>query len=615
MKNSKTSNIRLLLVFLVITALGLTGSYEAKAQCYAGSVVSFSQGLRKDKTSVDPGRSDANAALGEPERDDSQGSFVALGFQGELVLKFDNPIANCSGADLAIWETTFGGPACAKYPETAEIWVSQDGVNFDSLGTVCLDGSLDLSDVGLDWIQYVKIKDSSDPNAFKSGISDGYDVDGIECLNGEYTPISYASSVEEFNQGLRKDGGAVLFDRSDSSQALGEPDRVNSAALNSGRRQYVSLGFGGDIVLKFPEKFYNGPGDDLKLYETSYGQPSCSKYPEKADVFASVDGSDCSWVYLGEACQDQSFDLGGLSCAQYVKVVDKSDASKFSNSKTTDAFDVDGVEAYHHNDCQDLTCDNNLVNGYASEVVDFQQALRKNGTPVPANRSDSSQALGAPDNLDYLNFVSLGFGGSITLKLDYVLFDLPGDDLEIIETSYGTSWGMCNQYPEKAVILLSKDNVNWVELDTICRDADVDINGRIDWALYVKIVDVSPNGKFGADGDGFDVDGIINLHCAAGISHKASNTSSITPERVSLNVYPNPFVNDLNVNYRPIESDEVVSVKIYNIMGQPVYTHTFNRGSDVTVEKQLALKDLTSGVYFLTVQSESHSETVKLIKE
>jgi hypothetical protein len=45
-------------------------------------------------------------------------------------------------------------------------------------------------------------------------------------------------------------------------------------------------------------------------------------------------------------------------------------------------------------------------------------------------------ALGAPQGTDVVNFVSLGFGGQITLTFDYLIYDKPGTDLTIVETSY-----------------------------------------------------------------------------------------------------------------------------------------------------------------------------------
>ncbi|MFN5319732.1 MAG: hypothetical protein ACK5CY_12905, partial [Bacteroidia bacterium] len=89
---------------------------EQPAGCYAEEVVSFNQGPKQDLIStIEAARSNPASALGAPENNDTQ-NFVALGFGGEIVLKFGSPIKNGNGNDVRVIETTFGSPICERFP-------------------------------------------------------------------------------------------------------------------------------------------------------------------------------------------------------------------------------------------------------------------------------------------------------------------------------------------------------------------------------------------------------------------------------------------------------------------------------------------------------------------
>ncbi len=153
----------------------------------------------------------------------------------------------------------------------------------------------------------------------------------------------WADWVESFNQGLRKDRQPVLEERSDPENALGEAE--NNDTLN-----FVSLGFGddqggGELVLGFNNYIINGDGDDIEVFETSYGNPSEEQYPETAEIYASQYG--INWAYLGTIILDGTVDLSDLTWARYIKIIDVSNPDDFFNTETTDGFDVDGVRAIY----------------------------------------------------------------------------------------------------------------------------------------------------------------------------------------------------------------------------------------------------------------------------
>jgi len=167
------------------------------------------------------------------------------------------------------------------------------------------------------------------------------------------TTASCANEVFDFNQGLRKDGTAVLAARSIPENALGVPDSVRPL------QSFYSLGFGGELSVTFPT-FITG---ELTVSEVTWGS-----YPsETAEVSVSRDGAD--WTVLGVADNSASGDIRPSSftlneCYQYVKIVDTTDSSLFGSRPDADAFDVDAV-------CASTTCEEETAWGGCIDVDGF----------------------------------------------------------------------------------------------------------------------------------------------------------------------------------------------------------------------------------------------------
>ncbi len=151
--------------------------------CYAADVYSYTEGTLKNGDALPQNRRQPNRALGEPEDNDTY-NFVTLGYGGELILDFGGAISNGPGNDIKVVETSFGSPSCANYTEQAQVWVSQCGLVWYNLGTICQDGELELDSVGLEWVQYVKLINDG------SNTTDGFDVDGVIALNNSCTNLS-----------------------------------------------------------------------------------------------------------------------------------------------------------------------------------------------------------------------------------------------------------------------------------------------------------------------------------------------------------------------------------------------------------------------------------------
>ena len=623
MKN-KNNFFNKLIAGVAIIGLVNSGISPLKAQtqengggCYASLVIDADQGLTKLGTPVNDERSIPENALGAPNGQNpianaAVQNFYSLGFGGSITLAFPFPIANGEGDDIKIWESSASPNA-----EKARISVSQNGIDFVEVGEVSMTGSVDFGTAFSDYALFVRITDISNPAQFSNNqVSDGYDVDAVECLHGEFIIPQgcYAIEVVEFDQKKRNDGSNIPAARSIKENALGVPTD-SDVAVAEANLNFVSLGFGGSITLKMSGPIANGPGADFRVVETTYGTSSgnCNRYPEKIQAFASQDG--CNWVYVGEGCQDVDLDLGILDWALYIKLVDISPIGAAYNGDIADGYDVDGIvclNGFEENPVlQDLGAD------YAMSVVNFNQGKRKNGTDVNANRSNPNQALGEPDGTDIINFVALGFGGSITLKLGYVVFDKDGDDLQIVETSFGNP--ACASYPENALVEVSLDGINFTELGEVCLDGAVDFAvAGVTAAQYIRITDRSNASQFGGSADGYDVDGVVVLQpgCAAPADNRVIADNINTPdETASFSVFPNPFQNVVTLEVLAGDASEQMIVRVMNIAGQNVLTNNVNVAANSRINHTMDLSDLANGVYLISVDTNNGREVHKLIKQ
>lgn len=141
------------------------------------------QGKRKDGSDVLLARSNPENALGPSTAGPANAGeepFYSLGFGGVLVVGFAQPAYVAQGSDVVVIETTN-----TPYPlESARIDVSADGsswVNGVGTATNAGDGTslVDLSGVGLVYIQYVRLTDTTD-SSIHNNVADGFDVNAVE---------------------------------------------------------------------------------------------------------------------------------------------------------------------------------------------------------------------------------------------------------------------------------------------------------------------------------------------------------------------------------------------------------------------------------------------------
>jgi len=438
------------------------------------------------------------------------------------------------------------------------------------------------------------------------------DISFVETCPVGCSPVEVVS----YNPGPSSDFlTPIAADRQNTDNALGAPE-LSDVETSASNYNFVTLGFAGDITLKFAYPIKNGEGDDLYVVETSFGasgNQNCTRYPEKIRAYASQD--NCNWVYLGEGCQNTYFDLQGLNWAQYVKIVDMTNPESFDG--LVDGYDLDGVVCLHGEELNPVPTD--LVFGSAQEIISYEPGMRKNLTPVVDPRRIPANALGVPQNNNTVNFVSLGFGGSLVVKFDYVIFDAPGVDVQMVETSFGNP--SCAGYSEKAMVEGSLfENGPWTLLST---NGDFCLDGGIDVAAagvvqYLRVTDRTIPGSFSGTADGYDVDGfIVSNNCANANAKFAAHTDNneTANEVASSSVYPNPFSDFVNVAISTGDLDKTATIKVVNYLGQQVFTHTLSVTASSEVSTSLNLSNLSSGVYFLTVETNNSRETMKVVKK
>ena len=90
------------------------------------------------------------------------------------------------------------------------------------------------------------------------------------------------------------------------------------------------------------------------------------------------------------------------------------------------------------------------------------------------------------------------------------------------------------------------------------------------------------------------------------------DAESFSIETASVNAYPNPFNDMLNITIDAVENDNV-AINVYNVSGQMIYTintEVSNGANNI----EIATSNYGAGVYFINVVGNSINETIKVVK-
>lgn len=153
---------------------------------YATGTGTTKQGTLNDGNPIsDPARINSANALGAPNN-----QFFSIGKGGYITVTFATPIVDGPDEDISIHEITGGRPT---YPEErAEVWVSNDGVNFTSIGFASSEPTgvgngdgvtyLDIAGV-VSNVTHVKVVDATD-FSLHGPTADGFDLDAVDAAFG-----------------------------------------------------------------------------------------------------------------------------------------------------------------------------------------------------------------------------------------------------------------------------------------------------------------------------------------------------------------------------------------------------------------------------------------------
>lgn len=445
----------------------------------------------------------------------------------------------------------------------------------------------------------------------------------------------------------------------------------------SGDMNFISLGFGGQIVLRSDEYFCNGPGADANIFETTWGDPTCRPTnSEQALVEFSEDG--INWVTPGitpgsvgtattglggvyNTCYNGSFDISPLMKAQYIRITDRTNPDWKVGGDGVDAYDVDGVTINYA--CGTTPPPPPAACGYeqgvASQFVgqpgnfpgrgivaqrkNFAQAnINEAGFPVAAFTNPGLRDSG-PASGSY-NFWSIGFGGWACFQLPYTVFDGPGNDIYSFETTWNNQ--PCPNYNEKVRVMVSADGNTWSSPVTICKDA-LSIPGTspaIDLAAfgpgfgivnYIRYEDASSTADFGGGADSYDIDNIalaqpapvdptlpgpfscdqvINVRNSFPFGASTFMEGGVPEEMFALDIVGGNIVSDKLSFTATIAEEGGYTYTVRSSTGQEVMSGEFAGSLFETPVAEIATSKLNNGVYFLTLSSASGKETVKFIK-
>ena len=421
----------------------------------------------------------------------------------------------------------------------------------------------------------------------------------------------YAVAITEVVQGTRSNGQPITDPiRIEPTKMLGQPQNNRASGADNffslGKDGYVILEMGGNIVLD------GTSAPDLRVYETTWGNQSCNNYPEYAEVSVSHNG--VNWYVVETVCQSSNISLdldaavpGGVPVS-YVKIANVS-----ALGTTNDFFDVDGVEAlFGCTEVVDLPPGECFASCFAAGG--YVEGTTKNGGTIPAERTNINNVIGQPQYTDTVNFLTLGYGGSVTLCFDGPVYNGDGDDIFVVETSFYNV--TCETYKEYADIEVSMDGNTWYSIGTGCLDFGVDISNASVYLPYVYYVRVKNNDTLTLTPDGYDVDSVVALHgssCSSALAAYLSTSEATQRIAADLIASPNPSKGDMNFSFN-VALDGDVTLEIYNVNGQKVAT-IFDGAASSSQLNQVSYNAsaLPNGMYITKLTTEHGVMTGKVM--
>ncbi len=252
---------------------------------------------------------------------------------------------------------------------------------------------------------------------------------------------------------------------------------------------------------------------------------------------------------------------------------------------------------------------------YAEEVVERIAGTTIGGGDIADNRNDENQALGEPERTDELVFLSFGYDGGIILGFDGAVPNEDGDDIEVVETTFGDQ--DCDSYPEYADVYVSMDGDNYLFAKTVCKsDGFVDISdaGDMDYIMYVKIMN---NNDLSTTGDGYDLDGVVALHNCEDEPNDGEGENEgpaiVMENGDKLSSFPNPVTEQSTIQFTT-QSQGRALLEVYDMNGR-VVTSLLNQevAANTPYQFNFDVSNLTNGIYIYKLTTVSGVSINKII--
>jgi hypothetical protein len=107
--------------------------------------------------------------------------------------------------------------------------------------------------------------------------------------------------------------------------------------------------------------------------------------------------------------------------------------------------------------------------------------------------------------------------------------------------------------------------------------------------------------------------GVMGTHELQDVVLGIKDISSNVPDNYSISQnYPNPFNPSTMIRFS-IKETGIVSLKVYNVLGQLVNTLVNEQKSAGTYEYNFDASHLSSGIYFYTIKAGNFTATKKMI--
>ena len=275
---------------------------------------------------------------------------------------------------------------------------------------------------------------------------------------------------------------AAVYNPADSLLYVGDDNdkKIYTINLSSGEALFYANADvkGGDLAFQ-NGKLYLATRSNAKLYEIVEGEDPIELGSIDTNVNGMASGSEGNALITAHFNTDSFLKINsadGSLISAYPALLDGLPYILLNGDMASGCGDGLDTEEPDSGTC------------YADVVVEYVEGLQANNSPLPLNRANPDHALGEPEGSDSFVFTTLGYGGSITFSFDGVVPNGPGDDIEVVETSFGNPG--CDAYPEFADVLVSQNGVDYFLAKTVCKsDKFVDISdaGAFENVSFIKI--------------------------------------------------------------------------------------------------------------------------------